>query len=190
VRKLYEQSARTATWRASDPDGDEMTYDIDVQREGSTIWIPLAASIEDEFFSWDARQLPDGLYRLRLTASDSRDNARGRELAHSRTSAAFWVDNSRPDVVRREVARHAESYEVTFVARDSNGSVAAVEIAVDRDAWESIAPIDGVADSAEERYRFVVEPERSGEEDDGQRVLRIRVVDSAGNMGGDAWALD
>jgi len=77
---------------------------------------------------------------------------------------------------------------VEFVASDPGGNVVAAEVAVDAGDWQPLDPIDGVADEAEERYQMVIEPLHRGGPD-GERTLKVRVTDSAGNMGGEAWAL-
>jgi sugar lactone lactonase YvrE len=187
VRKVYELGGRTLSWTAADTDGDELRYRVEIRREGKATWIPLADGIEEQHYSFDARGLPDGLYRARLVADDSPGNPEGKQLQATRVSGAFRVDNTRPSVSNPRVGREQGSYELRFVASDPGGSLAAAEVAVDGGAWEPIDPVDGVADSPEERYELRVAPE---EDREGPPTVRVRVTDSAGNMGGDAWALD
>ncbi len=190
VRKSYELGARTASWKVSDPDGDALTCRLDIRREGSSVWIPLAVGIEEDFLGWDARGMRDGLYRVRLEAVDARDNPAGKQLEDRQISAAFHIDNTRPSIGDPRIQRNGRRYELEFVASDPGGNLAAAEVAVDSGDWQPLDPLDGVADSAEERYLLVIDPA----EDDGavgrQRTVRVRVTDWAGNMGGDAWVLD
>ena len=60
-------------------------------------------------------------------------------------------------------------------------------IAIDGGDWQPLEPLDGVADSAEERYQTLVEPVKT---QPGRHAIRVRVTDSSGNLGGDAWPLD
>ncbi len=186
IRKSFELGVRTATWKAEDPDGDTLTYTVEVRHEGGTAWLPLVVDIEDDFVSWDSRGLSDGLYRLRLTAEDSRDNADGKQFSDRQESAVFQVDNTRPSVQPPQIRSIAEGFEVEFVAADPGGNVAAVEAAVDGGAWQLLDPLDGVADSAEESYRMRVEP---GQGSISPRSIHLRVTDTSGNLGGDAWPL-
>jgi hypothetical protein len=193
IRKSYELGARTVTWRASDPDGDALRYRLELRAEGDDTWIPLALGIEEEFHSVDTRAMPDGPYRVRLTADDGRDNPGGTSLTDHEPSAVFLVDNTRPTVAAPRIRRERGGHVVRFVAADAGGRVATVEVSIDAGGWRPIDPEDGVADSAEEAYEtFVGPPEgtarQEGPEPD-RRTLRVRVTDAAGNLGGEAWPL-
>ena len=50
---------------------------------------------------WDTHGLPDGRYRIRVTASDQGGNALGEEATASVVSPAFVVDNTAPLVLIR-----------------------------------------------------------------------------------------
>jgi hypothetical protein len=133
--------------------------------------------------------MPDGLYRVRLTVDDAPDNAPGANYRDERTSPAFLVDNTRPSAADPVVRRESGGWVVEFVAGDAGATVAGVEVAVDAGEWRSVEPLDGVADSSEERYRVRLDvTEASGAE--GPPTLRVRVTDSAGNLGGQAWPLE
>jgi hypothetical protein len=181
VRKTYEPGTRTFTWQALDPDGDRLSYRVEIRREGTQHWIPIARDVTDDFFSWDARGMPDGTYRTRVIASDATDNAPTAGLSEQRTSPSFELDNTRPLVERPHVEGGGTG--VSFVARDPGGQVAAVEVAVDGRSWQPVLPLDGVADSVEERYAVEIEPPAADETD---AVL----VDAAGNLGGDVWTIE
>ena len=189
IRKSYELGGRTVSWQAADPDGDTLAYRVDLRREGKTSWIPLAADVESDFLGWDVRSMPDGLYRVRLIADDARDNPDGKQHQVSRVSGPFRIDNTRPSVGAPRIRKDGASYRVEFVANDPGGNVVAAEVAVDAGAWEPLDPLDGVADSSEERYELVVAPPER-DPGYGPHTVKVRVTDAAGNMGGDAWTLD
>jgi len=188
IRKSYEAGARTFSWAAIDPDGDRLRYRLAIRRDGTEDWFPLADELREQFHSWDARAMPDGVYRVRLTVDDSLDNPNGTHRRSERTSNAFRVDNTRPSVGEFEVERSAKGHEVRFVARDPGGSVAALEVAIDGRAWVPLSPLDGVADSEIERYTLIIEPEASAPA--GARSMIVRVTDSSGNLGGAMWRVD
>jgi len=128
--------------------------------------------------------MPDGVYRARLIADDSLDNPQGKQLAHSWVSDAFPVDNTRPAVGGLEQRRNGQHVEVEFVATDPEGSIAAVEVALDGGKWEPLDPMDGIADSGEEHYRVEVDAT-----EESSRSLMIRVTDAVGNLGGEMWVI-
>jgi hypothetical protein len=202
IRRTYEAGARTFSWEASDPDGDRLRYDLAIRREGSEEWFPLAHDLTEEFHSWDARAMPDGIYRVRLTVSDSLDNPNGTHRRAERLSDSFRVDNTRPSVGELEIEPSPEGLEVRFVARDPGGSVAALEVAIDGRDWTPLSPLDGVADSELERYKLIIEaddfgPSRASGPDGPSRAsglsgrsMIVRVTDSSGNLGGAMWRID
>jgi len=185
LRKGYEPGARTFTWRSEDPDRDRLRYRLDVRPEDGVTWFVLARNLDEEFFSWDARGVPDGTYRVRLVVDDHLDNPNGTHRAAERTSDTFHVDNRRPRVGKPEVRRAGDVWEVGFSAEDPGGQVAALEVAIDGGEWTPLRPDDGVADSAIERYQLVVPSDQGAS--DGERTLLVRVVDAAGNVGGELW---
>jgi hypothetical protein len=183
IRKTYEAGARTFSWATADPDGDRLRYALAIRREGSADWFPLARDLTEQFHSWDARAMPDGIYRVRLTVDDSLDNPNGTHRRSERVSDAFRVDNTRPSVGEFEAEPTSKGYEVRFAARDAGGSVAALEVAIDGGGWMPLSPLDGVADSELERYSLIVEA-------DTPRSIIVRVTDSSGNLGGAMWRID
>lgn len=186
VRKSYERGARTVSWSGSDPDGDSLVYAVEIRREGTDVWIPLEAETDVPFFAFDTRALPDGLYRVRVRASDGGNNPPAQALSDARTSPVLWIDNTRPSLRTPSIARADDGIAVRFVATDPGGNVAAVEVAVGGGEWRPLVPTDGVADSPEESYAVTLGPDEVSPD---AATLRIRVTDRAGNLGGDAWPL-
>ena len=80
--------------------------------------------------------MPDGQYRVRLIADDSRDNPDGLGLSDRRLGELFRIDNTRPAVRGFDVERTADRLEVEFEATDPGGTIAAVEFALDGGASE------------------------------------------------------
>ncbi len=188
IRKSYERGSLTFVWVAQDPDKDKLVHHLDFRREGDESWYPLVRKIEDDFYSWDARGMPDGVYRVRLRSEDSPDNPDGKVLSDDRLSPAFVVDNTRPRVERPRVSSAGGSHRMEFVATDPGGNIAALEVAVDGAGWQRLDPVDGIADSSEERYELVVP--FGTFPDAARRSVMVRATDSSGNLGGGTWALD
>ncbi|HEX5045016.1 MAG TPA: hypothetical protein VFV75_19135 [Candidatus Polarisedimenticolaceae bacterium] len=173
TRRLYEAGARSATWEASDPDDDTLRYTLELRAVGDGTWRELARDLETSFYAWDSRGTPDGLYELRLTASDGEDNSQGSARTDERVSDPFTIDHTAPHLESLQVS--SDGKRVTFVALDPGGRVAAVEVAAGASPWRRVAPEDGIEDGERERYAVELP---SGE------PLRLRVTDAAGNLGG------
>ncbi len=186
ILKAYEFGARTFSWQAADPDGDPLTYRLEIRRDGTDHWFPLAERLDDDFYSWDSRAMPDGVYRVRLTAGDGSANTGGREREATRVSPPFRLDNTPPSVGEFEVARKGGTYEVSFVALDPNGRIDAVEYAIDGEGWKRLDPLDGVTDSEREDYLLTIDAAKLPA---STAHVMIRVTDSAGNLGGDVRPL-
>ena len=117
---------------------------------GQEAWRTLATDLETTFYSWDSRGTPDGLYELRLTASDHEDNAEGAARTDVRISDPFVIDHTAPRLESVQIS--ADRRRVTFVAVDPGGRVAAVEAARGTLPWRRVAPEDGIEDGERERY--------------------------------------
>jgi len=173
TRRVYEAGARSATWESSDPDDDTLRYTLEVRSVGEETWRELARDLDTAFYSWDSRGTPDGLYELRLTASDGEDNPVGGACTDVRISDPFTIDHTPPRLENVQVS--ADRRRVTFTAVDPGGKVAAVEIAGGASSWRRVAPEDGIEDGERERYSVEL---AAGE------TVRLRVTDAAGNLGG------
>ena len=76
---MWARGIRTVQWKGSDPNGDPLHYRIDVRTEAGGPWIKVAENLDTPTYSWDTNGLPDGRYRLRVTAADEQSNAVGEE---------------------------------------------------------------------------------------------------------------
>ena len=60
----------------------------------------------------------------------------------------------------------------------------AAQVSLNGEAWKALLPVDGVADSDEERFEYTVGDDRSA-----SHALRVRITDAAGNQGGAMWSV-
>ncbi len=71
-KKLWKKGYRTLQWEAEDPNEDELRYELSFRPEGAEGgWLTVEEDLEDDFYSFDATALPDGLYRFRLACAPS-----------------------------------------------------------------------------------------------------------------------
>jgi hypothetical protein len=168
-KRLFRKGYRTITWKASDPNGDSLRFAVHLRPRGSNAWLRLRENIEETQINFDTSQLPDGVYEVRLLASDERDN-REKPLSEKREGVTFTVDNTVPAIA---VTRGGDA--ITVTVRDALSPITTAEYAIDAKQWVRLQPVDGLADSPEEEFRF------SRADVDGKFVI-FRVVDASWNV--------
>ncbi len=164
----------TVAWKAADPEGDEMVYDVDFRPEGSGAWVSLRRDWKVPSLTFDSRLLPDGHYRFRVTASDRPSNPDDPK-ASSKVSDEVLIDNTPPAIEVVSASREKGVPVVRLRVRDASSPLAGVEWSVNALRWTRAAAEDGMTDSPEESYRISLRPEDRG------AYLLIRATDAAGN---------
>jgi hypothetical protein len=168
-KRLFRKGYRTISWKANDPNGDSLEYGVWLRPRGDGAWMRLREKVTETQINFDSSQLPDGVYEVRLVATDAKDN-REMPLASEREGVSFTVDNTAPAIT---TARAGDTIVVTV--RDALSPLSSAEYAVDAKEWVRIQPADGLADSPEEEFRF------RRADIDGRFVI-FRVVDASWNV--------
>lgn len=169
---LWARGLRSLSWKATDPNGDPLKFRVEVRREDGGEWVEIGKDLEASVFSWNTNTLPDGRYRLRVTASDAAANALGEERTGEATSEPFGVDNTAPSLP--ELA--AQGARVRGRAEDAASPVVRLEVAVDDGEWRAVAPEGGIGDSRSAAFAFTLPDLKPGE-----HLVSVRAVDLAGN---------
>ncbi len=182
-RRTFEKGKRSVTWSAQDSNDDDLRYDVEFKAEDEKLWKPLAKDLSTEFHSWDETSMPDGVYRIRVRATDSPSNPPGAEKIALRLSAAFDVDTTPPVVGSPRFrpgarSRGAGAGEVEVTVSDTFSPIGDVAWSLDAGPWVPVHPVDGIADSKEESFRFTVDGLAPGE-----HTVTVRATDRAGNTG-------
>lgn len=184
VRQLHRDGHRTIAWHASDTNGDELVFRVEVQPEGSTGWTELARDLPVPFHSFDSRSMPDGHYAFRVTANDRPSNTPRDALTSSSVSAPVLVDNTPPVLSRLEARPSEGGITVTAEVRDVSSPVVEAYVSVDGGPWLMLPAEDGLVDSRQESLRVLLVPEELGPfhaEGAGVRTISVRARDDAGN---------
>ena len=163
------------TWKASDPDGDPLVYDLDVRPAAGGPWIPLRRQLPVPSFTFDPTLLPDGRYVFRVTASDRLANPDDPK-ADVRESESVLVDNTPPRIEVLGATRDAGHGVVRIRVVDGASALAQVWWSVGANPWHAARADDGLTDSSDESYRITLDSEDRG------AFLLIRAVDAAGNV--------
>src|SRR5262249_25025675 len=61
-------------WTATDANEDELRYCLLVKKDGVDNWVELEDDWEKTDYEWDTTTTPEGVYRLKVVASDRADN--------------------------------------------------------------------------------------------------------------------
>ena len=171
LKPLWKRGYRTLQWESEDPNGDQLSYVLEFRPESKEeAWFPIVEEHADTYFSFDATVLPDGIYRFRVTASDSAGNGDRASLASARVSGPVSVDHTPP--VLGKVAREGTS--VRLEVSDRLSALRRAEYSLDGGAWQPAVPVDGLLDGRSESFTVAVT--------DDTRLLLFRVMDSFFNI--------
>lgn len=175
-RRTYQKGLQTFVWRAEDENDDDLVYDVLYRREGESTWKPLRKGISETILVWDTSTVPNGTYFVRVVASDSPSNPASTALTAELDSSAFEIDNTPPTIAVGSVRVERGRTIVSFEVKDDHSPVQRVEISQDGQRWRGVFPVDGIADSREERYEVSIEGEL------GPLGLTIRASDTMNNV--------
>lgn len=177
-RRTYEKGLQTFVWKASDDNGDELTFDVLYRREGETSWKVLKAGLTDSILVWDTATAPNGSYVLKVVASDHKSNSANTALKGERESASFDIDNTPPEVTLGAPRREASSSIVVPIEiRDGDSAITRVEYSLNAQRWQSAFPQDGILDGRHEQVSLRFDASMAG------RTLVVRATDAMNNVG-------
>jgi outer membrane protein assembly factor BamB len=165
------------TWKVDNPDNDKLRYRLFYRFENSTVWramLPADEIVTKTSYEWDTSGLPEGLYRVRVEASDELANPPANVLRHALESGTILVDNTPPLL---EVT--ANGRRIRGRAVDGVGPIARFDFSVDPQPkqWTPFFPQDGVFDQQVEAY----DVDLSSVLAPGSHIVAVRAFDAAGN---------
>ena len=147
-KKVYRKGYRTVTWRAHDDNGDNLRYSVSFRPKGSDRWLRLRENVDEISLNFDTSQLPDGVYQLRLVASDIVDNP-DNPLTDAKEGVEFQVDNTPPSITSS-----MNGDEVVIRVQDRISPIGRVEYSADAQKWIRLTPTDGIGDAPDETYHL------------------------------------
>lgn len=168
------QTRLTFRWDVTDPNDDELRYDLDLRKEGWPDWVRLNEQpLAEKSFSWDTTSVPAGHYRVRVKASDRPSNNEDDALSREKVSDLFLVDHESPAVTIKAAARRASA-----ALKDKLTRIAKAAYAVDGREWVPVFPDDGLFDTPAETVTIPLPDLKPG-----THLLVVRATDAAGNVG-------
>ncbi len=165
-------------WSASDPNDDELTFSLFVRKDDWKDWVLLEENLEKKDYEWDTTGVPAGMYRVKVVASDRKDNSAEDCLSATRISAAVPVAHVPPTVTLKLAGFDGDRAVLEATASDPLVRLTEASFAVNGKKWASVFPTDGLFDSKTEHFRFQTDALRPG-----TYVVVLRVRDAAGNVG-------
>ena len=176
---LKLQGMRSVQWKCKDPDNDSLTYDVFISPSTQEHWTSLAKEIETPIFSFDSAVFPDGMYQIKITASDSPSNPKGQEQMDSAKSKVFIIDNTPPQILEFKIEplkNKPQAIRVFGQTADESSRISQIELSFDTDRWFKIAGSDGILDSKRENFDITINREK-----DANQVF-LRVTDANENV--------
>lgn len=165
-------------WEVDNPDKDDLRYRIFFRQDTQTVWRDALKPAEVQTsatYEWDTTSLPEGLYRIKIEATDEMVNPPERTTRHALESTAVLVDNTPPVFKSLSMTGRKLQGEVT----DGLGPIARIEIALaGSDDWRPLFPMDLVFDDPSERFDSDVSTIVPA----GSRLIGVRAFDQAGNV--------
>lgn len=170
------EGIRCIYWQANDPDGDFLTTDLYLKRDGDQDYEKLAENIGDNAYFLDISPYPDGIYTTRIKVTDL--PSQPTPLSDERTTR-FIIDHTPPDIkdIKKNVI--GDSIAISGIAKDELSSISYVlyntptTITSKKFGWLSALPVDGVFDEKEELFSFKVLKDL--------KYIAIRVIDRHNN---------
>lgn len=164
-------------WNVDNPDKDELRFRLEYRLVGTTQWFDLLKPgevVTKETYSWETKDLPEGEYRVRVTASDELSNPPDRAKRHVLESAKIVVDNTPPTFAELT----AQGRRVRGVAVDGVGPITRIEVAIaGTDDFRPFHPADGIFDEQREELDLDV----SSFVPAGPVMIVVRIWDRANN---------
>jgi sugar lactone lactonase YvrE len=148
----HDRDSIGVKWSVHDDNDDQMIYSVYYRGDGDTRWLLLKDNLTDKFYSFDASLLPDGVYTVKVVASDAPSHSPDQALTAEKESLRFEVDTTPPAIENLTASVENGKIHVTFRAVDSFSNIKRAEYSVDAGEWQFIEPIGQLSDSKAESY--------------------------------------
>jgi len=173
----YAKGYVGARWAASDPNGDEMLYKVEIRGLAERDWKLLRDKGRERFLSFDSTTLPDGDYVMRVTATDAPDNPADQALTSMLESDRFVVDNTPPRITGLAGSRSGGKLTLKWQARDERGILSRAEYSLNGGEWTMVDPVSRLSDAPQLDYALTVDSPAGAE-----ATIAVRVTDESDNQ--------
>jgi hypothetical protein len=177
-KKVERKGYQTLTWDATDENEDTISYSIFLRQEGEKGWRQLDEKWTETVYTFQTQNFPDGVYFIKVVASDLPSNPPDLEKQADKTSQPLVIDNSAPVLKNFQAVKDKNQLTVTFQADDGFSAIKEVKYLVRPDDWHVVFPEDGICDSKQESFKFkmILAP-------NSDNLMTVIVKDNWGNIG-------
>lgn len=165
-------------WSVDNPDKDALRFRLFYRLLGTNVWydlLPVDEILTKTNYKWDTAFLPEGRYRIKVSASDEPSNPPDRVTRHELESGVVIVDNTPPTLVDLELL----GKRLRGRAVDGVGPIQRIEVSVaGTHEWIPLAPTDSILDESVEGFDVSLADWLPA----GRRILAIRAYDAANNF--------
>jgi hypothetical protein len=176
-KKVQRKGYQTVIWDAEDENNDSLLYSIYIRREDESRWRIFEQSWVEKIFAFDTLNFPDGVYYLKIEASDSPSNPKELTLKSEKISRKLIIDNSLPVFKNVQIDKKGNSLDVVFSVEDTQSYIKDAKFLIRPNDWQDVFPEDGVCDSKTEMFRFSVSLTP-----DSDNLIVLKVKDSQDNV--------
>jgi hypothetical protein len=173
----YARGHIGARWLARDENGDSLLSKVEIRGANEATWKLLKDEVKERNFSWDSTAFPDGVYRLRVTVSDSPSNPPHEALTAALESDPFVIDNTPPAIEGPTATRSGSRVDVKWRAVDALNIVTKAEYSLDGGEWLFVEPTTRLSDSHQHDYTLALQTVAPGE-----HTIAVRVTDEYENQ--------
>jgi sugar lactone lactonase YvrE len=177
-RSVLERGVQALRWSAEDDNDDVLVYSVLYRAENENDWKVLVEGLGETFYTIAPDTLPDGMYVMRVIASDVGSNPVDLALDGELETRPFSIDNTPPAVAVRQGDIEDGRARLAVTTVDQTSILKQAEVSIDAGPWSPVFPVDGVVDSLSEAFDFLSAPLAVGE-----HVVSVRIYDQNDNVG-------
>ncbi len=180
ITAMKDRTSIAVRWAAHDENGDDLIYSLYLRGDGEHVWRLLKGKITERAYSFDATQIPDGGYQVKVVASDAPSHTPGDALTTAKVSDRFVVDTTPPTITSLTAVEEAATcakapcpreVHATFDAEDATSPIAHAEYSLDAGRWQFVAPVGELSDSKHERYDLHLPAPSALKDEEGEHLL-------------------
>jgi|UniRef100_UPI00404B1269 hypothetical protein len=173
-----QPGTQVAFWSVNDADGDNTTATFSIRAADATEWTDVLVNSPEDYAQFEISHLAEGIYRTRLTISETSPRPLDQRLATSIETDDLMIDRTPPQILDVSAIKQGNGCMITVHARDALSLLRGVELKFNNGAsFDLEQPVDGILDGQEETFAL----ELTGQQLDGSTSVEAAVLDEAGN---------